>query len=82
MEEQPHKEEELCVLSTDFADLIKKIAQYVKNDIKTDLITSIGELSISKLNKDEPPLPSEQVTVPENVVKCLNISKYLHYINN
>lgn len=54
MAEQTQTEEELCVLSADFADLIKKIAQYVKNETKTELITSIGALSSSKSIKDVP----------------------------
>lgn len=50
--EKQDAEQELCVLSADFADLIKKIAQYVKNETKTELIASIGELSMSRLNND------------------------------
>lgn len=66
MEEQTHTEQELRVLSEDFANLIKKIAQYVKNETKTDLITSIAEFNTSK--KDAPP-SSAQGFIPEKEVK-------------
>lgn len=74
MEEQTQTEPEPRILSSDFVDLIKKIAEYVKNEIKTDIITSIGEISTSSLNKDVP-LSSEQDISPE---KAVIIFKYFH----